>query len=551
MENIMKKTGITLLSFLTLNLVSCDFVQTTGVTETVASGSGSVDSSSVQPPSDFTVSNDSGSASNQDGNSTLPPAPTQDPNYVEGFSINNDAERTASVDVTLQLRTLIPFQIKVGYENDCSDGSWASYMESLPWQLRDLNTTASTVTVRFKDWEGGLSPCYRRSIIHDNEGPDILFQKYPQASLEEGSAVDLSINVSDKLSKVTSVTCKLDAITTVIEKNCYEGLNNINIPGLPRGHYVFTVTASDELNNTSTQEVSWDINSSVKNLTQELYVDDYKKVDVLFVIDNSGSMQYEQKSMASRTSQFISVLKGLDYQLAVTTTDPRDISLGDGRLIPIKGTNGRYIIDSSEDEATAQTELSNTLQRSETGSPYEQGIRAVYRALERYVLNDNHMRSFIRDNSQLAVVVISDEDESANTSMNDPQSVLNLISDTWNTQKRFSFHSIITKPGDTACRSTYGATYGERYKAFSNLTGGIIGSVCEMDYAEQVKGIANGIRNLLKTITLQCEPVSGYPIKIYKEGALIQPTYTVEGVNLKFDTELDPGKYSVDYTCLK
>ncbi|MCK6598726.1 MAG: hypothetical protein L6Q37_10210, partial [Bdellovibrionaceae bacterium] len=87
---------------------------------------------------------------------------------------------------------------------------------------------------------------------------------------------------------------------------------------------------------------------------------DYRKIDILFVIDNSGSMEYEQKSMAQRTSQFLTLLHGLDFQIAITTTDPRNINLGDGRLVPIKRDSGGYIIDSNQEITSAQTQLSQT-----------------------------------------------------------------------------------------------------------------------------------------------------------------------------------------------
>lgn len=554
MENTNVKSKLAqkfVLSTLVISALSaCDFIQTTGVTETQTPTTGtSTDGSSTTPSTDFTVVHDQNANPPAQGdNNTQPPAQPTPPDMIfeEGFSINNDAARTASPVVELQLRTLSPFKVKIGYAMDCSDGVWETYAEAMGWQLRTLNAV-STVTVKFQDWEGGLSPCYRKSIIHDSEGPDILFQKYPQTALEEGTPINISANVSDKLSKVTSVTCNLNGI----QKDCYEGLNEIKMATLPIGSYRFTIEASDELNNKSSKSISWDVYSLTKKVAQDVFVDNYKKVDILFVIDNSGSMQYEQQSMAQRTAHFLSVIKGLDYQIGITTTDPRNIALGDGNLIPIKNGNGRYIIDSTQDQVTAQTQLSQTLQRSETGSGSEQGIRAVYRAVEKYSANENTMRSFIRDGAQLAVVLISDEDESDNTVKNDPQNLLKLISSTWNNQKRFSFHSIITRPGDTACRSTYGYSYGERYKIITDLTGGILGNVCEMDYSTQVTGIAEGVRNLLKTLTLQCSPLNGYPITIKKDGVVINPSYTVEGVNLKFSTELDPGKYSLDYTCLK
>ncbi|MBN8536771.1 MAG: hypothetical protein J0M15_06940 [Deltaproteobacteria bacterium] len=542
------KTLIFLVS--SLSLVSCDFIKTTGVTESTVSSTSTQDGSNPTSTPDFTITQDPNvPPPHQGDNGTLPVVPPETPpdlSIEEGFSINNDEPATSSPLVQLQLRTLSPYSVKIGSAVDCSDGIWETYAPVKSFQLSSLAALAS-VTVRFQDWEGGLSPCYRKSIIFDNQGPDILFQKYPQATLEEGTKVDISVNVTDKISKVISVKCKLNEI----QKECFAGLSGITIPSLPQGNYLFSVEAEDELHNLSRASVSWKVNSLTRLLTQEVDVNDYKKVDILFVIDNSGSMQYEQQSMAQRTSQFLSILTGLNYQLAVTTTDPRDINLGDGRLIPIKNGNGRYIIDSSQEVATAQTQLSQTLQRPETGSGSEQGIRAVYRSVERYNNNESNMRSFMRSDSQLAVVLISDEDESDNTTKNDPQALLNLIHSSWSGQKRFSFHSIITRPGDTACRSTYGATYGERYSILSNLTGGIIGNVCEMDYANQVRGVAEGIRNLLKTLTLQCAPLEGYPITISKNGVVINPAFIVEGVNLKFNAELEPGKYSVQYSCLK
>jgi hypothetical protein len=46
------------------------------------------------------------------------------------------------------------------------------------------------------------------------------------------------------------------------------------------------------------------------------------KIDILFVVDNSGSMAQEQANLATNFPQFISVIEasGLDYRVAITTT---------------------------------------------------------------------------------------------------------------------------------------------------------------------------------------------------------------------------------------
>jgi hypothetical protein len=292
--------------------------------------------------------------------------------------------------------------------------------------------------------------------------------------------------------------------------------------------------------------------STTRKLTQVIRVNDYKKVDILINIDNSGSMEYEQKNMAQRVSNFLSILRGLDYQIAVTTTDPDDIPLGDGRLLPIYGSGGQYIIDSSQNESVAQTNLGMTLQRPETGSGYEQAIYTSTRVVERSLAGASAAhRQFIRDGAQFAVVVISDEDESSNGTKNSAENLAKLIHDSYGGQKTFTWHSIITRPGDSACKSTYGYSYGNRYAEFSNLTGGLIGSVCEADYAAQVSNIATGIRNMLKTLTLECAPLSQFPITVKKDGQAFSGAFTVEGINLKFTSELTPADYSVEYRCLK
>lgn len=531
--------------FILIFNTSCKLISDESVTETIGT------SSEGSPNIDFVVAQDNtGSIPPKNDDPVILPPPPLNPgdiDFEEGFSINNDALYTNQDFVDVTFRTLAPFKIKMGQSLNCSDGVWENYVDQKRVTLPELNKPI-TFSVQFQDWEGARSTCYRRSITHDNIGPDIVFQTYPAATVEIGMAMgDLTFYVRDDRSATISVACKMNDI----QKPCFAGTNKVTLPVLPVGTYTFSVSAKDDLQNETTKSVSWIVHSLYKKILQKVTVNNYKKVDVLFVIDNSGSMEYEQQSMAHRTSQLLSILQGLDYQIAVTTTDPRNINLGDGRLIPIAGGNGIKIISSSMAMSTAQTMLSQTLQRPETGSGDEQGIRSVYRAIERYNQNENDLRAFLRADAQLSVVLISDEDESANTTKNDPASLLSLINSTWSGQKRFNFNSIITRPNDTACFSTHGYSYGHRYHSISTMTGGVIGNVCDMDYSNQVRGIADEIRRLLKTLTLSCPPLSQFPIVIKKDGIVSSLEYAVEGLNIKFTNELEPGNYEIEYSCLK
>ena len=528
---------IALMSIGMMGLTACEWVEQKGTVE---------DSPAVVPPPNYDVIGDPEPTPGEDDNNTpvvIPP----ETDVEEGFFINDGALRTKDALLELKLITLNRNGMKITFNFNCEGGEWENYAGAKRIQSPLLNQSVP-VSVQFRDWDNRIGPCYRQSIIHDLAGPEIVFSKYPLASLEEGSLAQVIFDVKDKFGEVKNVVCSLNGL----EKPCLSGRNEVNISALPVGDYTFSVRASDDLDNASEASVSWKVVSLSRRLTQSIRVNDLRKVDILFVIDNSGSMEYEQRNMAQRTSNFMSILRGLDYQIAVTTTDPESRrSWGDGRLLDLTGGSaGQKLITTSIAESNAQALLSNTLQRSETGSGSEQGIRAAHRVIDRYVASESSHRAFFRDGAHFAVVLISDEDESANADQNDPEKLISHVRNTFNGQKMFGYHSIITKPGDTACRSTNGAAYGERYKAISELTGGVIGSVCEQDYSAQVAGIAEGIRNLLKTMTLQCQPLQDRPIVIMKDGVVITPSYVIDGLSLKFSAELDAGDYSVSYHCL-
>ena len=499
---------------------------------------------------------------------TLPPEPppavppaggSEGPDF--SFSIDNGAVYSHAEALNLSISTNLPTFLfyKISSNALCDGGTWARLDDSLSAQVSVTNfnrNAKNNYSVQFRDVDATPGDCLKASIIHDNQGPEILFSKYPMASLEEGATAEIIAEVKD-VSPIASVECMMNAIS----KPCLAGTNIIQLSQLPAGDYKFTVNATDVHGYKSSKSVSWTVVNKAKMLTQTLLVRDDRKVDVLIVIDNSGSMQYEQQSMGNRVKNMLNVLNGLDYRIAITTTDPDSTHTsnkikyyGDGDLIPLVGpAAGKMWIDSSMDMTVAQQSLSQTLQRPETGSGVEQGIRAAYRFVEKAttLVNGAPAIPFFRDGANFATLIISDEDESANTTKNDPANLLKLISSTFNNQKAFSWHSIITKPGDLNCARTYGATYGERYKTLSDLTGGIIGSVCEADYAAQVSGIATEIRNLVKNITLTCAPLSTVQIKVTKDGTPYTVPYVVEGLNMKFSTALEPGEYKVDYACLK
>lgn len=508
----------------------------------------------TKDPGFSTVPDESGSAGTTPDAIPTNPVPGSAPvaSITEGILINGGAQFTSSNNLNLSIYKEESLLMKLTANGNCQGGTWVNYEERINFELpQELQNQEVNLSVRFSDLDGSRSGCYTAAILHDNAGPEILFQKYPEVSVQEGIPVEIVYNVTDGGSGVDQVTCALNGFV----KSCTGGRTVVNIPGAAPGYYTFEVTATDKVGFASKKSVTWVVVSVGRRITHDIRVSEYRKWDILIVDDNSGSMSYEQRSMASRTRNFLSILRGLDWQIAVTTTDQRTSRscIGcDGAFIELSSLSGKFILNSSMmDEANAQAVLSQTLQRREVGSASEQGIRSVYRVIERSLsgLDPVHAQ-FIRADANLAVVLISDEDESANTPKNDPQNLLNLVKEKYNSQKNFIFNSIITVPGDTACRTSYGATYGERYKVMTQLTGGVMGSVCESDYAVQMTGIAENIKSMAKSFTLNCVPMTERGVSVLHNGVAINNAFTVSGVKLTFDQPIEPGNYQLVYYCL-
>ncbi len=173
------------------------------------------------------------------------------------------------------------------------------------------------------------------------------------------------------------------------------------------------------------------------------------KVDVLFVVDNSPSMNFEQMNLANKFSSFISQLniRGLDWQIAIITTDGRsdsdptgdyvstNLDPVDGQFLKFRTKNSlgnysysnNYILNSTMDAAAVQAYFGDTIQRkADEGGGYEQAMYTTYRAIARAGMTGNRNianKNFFRTGAGLSVVVLSDSDETPE----DDQSLLMTV----------------------------------------------------------------------------------------------------------------------------
>ncbi len=287
-----------------------------------------------------------------------------------------------------------------------------------------------------------------------------------------------------------------------------------------------------------------------------------QKAEVLFVDDNSISMAEEQANMSSRFPLFIQNLKDISWRVGVITTDVDDATLAtsDGKLLAFE--NGDLFIDSKIPSLDAQNMFAKTIQRPESGSGYEQGIYATYRFLEREKVRKV---PFFRSDSSINIVFLSNSDETPYpdtngvplfTQRNKPDELIKYLKTNW-PLKKFQFHSIVVRENDANCLASGGSeAYGLSYEKLATQTKGVKGNVCAPDYGSQLVFLSEKIKELIKSITLDCAPVIDPTSKKPKFDIKVdgQPPVEVDrivGKEVFLKGELPTGKIKLEYYCPK
>ena len=420
--------------------------------------------------------------------------------------------------------------------------------------------------VRAVDKAGNVSDEAVHLWTADLTGPVITYYQMPAAAGLFGSTVTLGFRLEDSPAGVEKVTCTLNGAARACAADAIQSFAN-----LAEGDYSYVVTALDKVGNSSTDTKSWKINPKVLKTQQA----DVKpgKLDVLVVVDNSGSMAQEQANMGARFANFLQQIRGLDWQIGFVTTDvANDADRKDGRLLPLTGLSSQYILKSSMEITQAQTTFSNTIQMPTNGSGNEQGLKASMRAIQRAFETanpavNNRNKELFRGDAALAILVVSD---AADTSGTTPEQVIQLVHDKWSGQKPFSFHSVVipesvyTKPSGALNPADPCFSYresvsqdGRLYHRLSDLTGGVRGTACTNDYGSQLSAMGRVSAELVNSLTLTCSPVDANgdgliaadDVNVRDAAGTAITDFTLAGNKITFTGYLPVGMNNLEYYC--
>ncbi|MBC7530870.1 MAG: VWA domain-containing protein [Oligoflexus sp.] len=259
-------------------------------------------------------------------------------------------------------------------------------------------------------------------------------------------------------------------------------------------------------------------------------------LDILLVVDNSGSMTEEQSNLSGKLSPLLSFVDTSDWRIGVVTTDPKD------------GCLRSLVSKSDQNSATAfQTAVNAGIK----GSGNERGIQQAVAGLKGEC---NASGSWLRAQSTVAVLIVSDEDNCSDGKGcgTDPWASGNYLTDYLRTIRQPGINArvygLIGHPSLSSTQCKTMASKANIYAAVIDETGGSWGSICDSDYSTTLQAISKDISVILLTqFTLKNAPTAA-SLKVYRNNILLSSGYALHGNVVEFEKAPPAGStIRIDY----
>jgi len=306
------------------------------------------------------------------------------------------------------------------------------------------------------------------------------------------------------------------------------------------------------------------------------------KVDILFVIDNSVSMDRHQSNLSRNIESFVEEFeknKILDYHIAVTTIsdqvsaqkrleDPKWAGFTPplvGELVPlkIKNTEGkleasqgsRYISRNTENkiEVLKNTLIVGTVKLEDGGPQYEEVFPPVKAAIGPGAPVNNE--GFYRPEANLVVIVITDADDASDITAEGLYNDLLRLKD-GERKKIQVYAAVIPSSAPATCKRDYSnqkpAKIETLTQMFQNQSKKIV-NLCSQNFGQELANIGIDLSQNIQTQTIQLpfipEFKSKNDIKVYygkqelkndpKTGWMLDKSTLILGRNLDVEFETD------------
>jgi hypothetical protein len=281
---------------------------------------------------------------------------------------------------------------------------------------------------------------------------------------------------------------------------------------------------------------------------EQTFTQDYfDEVDVMWVVDNSCSMDEALEQVRDNFAAFVAEFSELelDYHLAVITTD-MDNPSHSGRI------QGAII---TQDSADPEAEFMTYVDQGSSGSGSERGFDSTKAALTEPIVSADNA-GFIRDDAALAVIIVTDENDSSSMSTT---SFVSWFSGLKSDPEMLSFSAICgdrmtgCSSGDVWSGSFIQATGGDKYIDASEDTDGIFTSICTENYDEALQHLSLTAAGMTVSFILDYEPSSLADVVVTVEGNSIANdsgngwTYLADTNSIVFHGTAIPGPSETVY----
>lgn len=235
------------------------------------------------------------------------------------------------------------------------------------------------------------------------------------------------------------------------------------------------------------------------------------KIDILWVIDNSGSMLTKQQNLATSFNSFMNLFtaKNYDFHMAIVTTDTYATGA------PFNGQDGNFqgapsvITNSTVNFATV---FQNNVVVGATGAADAKGLDAIelsMSAAKRAGVNTG----FLRSDAHLAVIILSDADDNdSSTTVAATYNFLKALkpnsidSGTGRERQMFTVHAAMddqNNPGPVPC---VGSEDGIKFRELTTLASGTRMDICANNFSAGLANLSETIASFISQVLLAQTP---------------------------------------------
>jgi hypothetical protein len=268
-----------------------------------------------------------------------------------------------------------------------------------------------------------------------------------------------------------------------------------------------TITSNDPI------RASYEVQQYGEGVIEEWFIDSWEQeetpiLDILWVIDNSGSMHPFQTMLSNQISSFMNafISVGADYHMAFITTD-RDYA------------QGQIIDNTTIDPVGEAASIISSIGIG--GHGMEKGIQMSVNALSS-ASKLGLGSTFFREDAYLVVIYVSDEKDWSTPGWSTHLNFFDGLK-----QGNFMPFAVIGDP-PTGCTYNWRTIqYGSGYWDLVDYYGGTYYSICAPDWGSQLQSLGNQVVARSRFTLSEIDPVEE-TIKVYVDGEELEEGWSYD-----------------------